>query len=369
LQSIFSIRVLRALAALAVMAGHAQEDLVRRVGLAQALPDMKVGYAGVDIFFVVSGFIMVHASDRLFGTPDGAHNFLKQRLIRIVPLYWTVTTLYLAIALAAPHLPHKAYSPSMVAASYLFFPWLASDGLEEPVVGQGWTLNYEMLFYILFCIGVTRPRYQAVLLVSSVLAIAVLAGNIFALPMPLTYWSHEIVLEFVFGMALGLVYMSGIRLRRWSRMLLISTGLLLLGRTAWESGAEELHRSLVWGIPAALILAGAVLGASSGPWTGARWIGVIGDASYALYLIHPLVGRSVREVFVRSGADLVAASWLYLATAAAATIVAALAVHFWFERPITRALRERFSSAQTADQATCRSAHDNSQPPLWPWNG
>jgi peptidoglycan/LPS O-acetylase OafA/YrhL len=346
LQNIFSIGVLRALAALAVMSGHAQEDLVRRLGLAQALPDMKLGYAGVDVFFVISGFIMVHASDRLFGTADGPLNFLRRRLIRIVPLYWSVTTLYLAIALGAPHLPHKAYSPSMVAASYLFFPLLTSDGLQEPVVGQGWTLNCEMLFYMLFCIAVTRPRYQAVLLVSSVLAIAVMAGNIFALPMPLAYWSQEIVLEFVFGMALGLIYMSGVRLRRWSRMLLIGTGLLLLGRTAWEIGAEDPHRSVVWGIPAALIVAGAVLGASSGPWTGVRWMGVIGDASYALYLIHPLVGRAIREVFIRSGADLVAVSWLYFAAVAAATIAAALAVHFWFERPITRALRDRFEGRE-----------------------
>jgi exopolysaccharide production protein ExoZ len=342
LQNIFSIGVLRALAALAVMSGHAQEDLAGRLGLAQALPDMRLGYAGVDVFFVISGFIMVHASERLFGTPDGPLNFLKRRLIRIVPLYWSVTTLYLAIALGAPHLPHKAYSAGMVAASYLFFPWLGSDGLKEPVVGQGWTLNFEMLFYVLFCIAITRPRYQAVLLVSSVLAIAVLAGSIFALPMPLADWSQDIVLEFVFGMALGLIYMSGMRLPRWSRMLLIGTGLLLLGRTAWGSGAEELHRSVAWGIPAALIVAGAVLGASSGPWTGVGWMGVMGDASYALYLIHPLVGRTIREVFIRSGADLAAVSWLYLATVAAATIVAALAVHFWFERPITRALRERF---------------------------
>jgi exopolysaccharide production protein ExoZ len=340
LQSIFSIRVLRALAALAVLAGHAQEDFGRRLGL-QGLPDLKLGYVGVDVFFVISGFIMVHASDRLFGTPDGPHNFLKRRLIRIVPLYWSVTTLYIAIGLGAPQLPHKAYSPGMVAASYLFFPWRA-NGLAEPVVGQGWTLNYEMLFYLLFCIAVTRPRHQAVLLVSSVLAIAVVAGKVFALPMPLAYWSRDIVLEFVFGMAIGLIYMSGMRLQRWSRMLLIGTGLLLFGRTVWESGVEELHPLMGWGISAALVVAGAVLGASSGPWTGARWVGVIGDASYALYLIHPLVGRAVREVFFRTGADLVAIFWLYLATAAVATIIAALAVHFWFERPITRALRERF---------------------------
>ena len=342
MQSIFSIRVLRALAALAVLAGHAQDDLVHRLGLAQALPDMRLGYAGVDVFFVISGFIMVHASGGLFATPDGPRIFLKRRLIRIVPLYWSVTTLYLAITLVAPHLPHKAYSPGMVAASYFFLPWIASDGLNEPVVGQGWTLNYEILFYVLFCVAVTRPRYQAVLLVSSVLAVGVMAGNIFALPMPLAYWSNEIVLEFVFGMAIGLVYTSGMRLQRWSRLLLIGAGLLLLGRTAFESGAAEFHRLPDWGIPAALIVAGAVLGAPSGAWAGARPMGVIGDASYALYLIHPLVGRAVRELFVRSGADLVAVSWFYLVIATAATIVAALAVHFWFERPITRALGERY---------------------------
>ena len=285
---------------------------------------------------------MVHASDRLFGTPDGPYTFLKRRLIRIVPLYWSVTTLYLMLAFVLPHLSHKTYSTTMIAASYWFLPWTSPDGYVEPVVGQGWTLNYEMLFYVLFCIAVTRSRHQAVLLVSAALALAVIVGKIFVLPMPLAYWSQEIVLDFVFGMVLALLYMFGVRLPFWFRAILMGAGLLLFGWTAWEIGAGELHRSSVWGIAATLVVAGAMLGVPTGPGTGAQWMGVIGDASYALYLIHPLVGRAVRELFVRSGADLMVVSWLYLATVVVVTIFAALVVYFWFERPITRALRDRF---------------------------
>src|SRR5215467_252489 len=144
------IQVLRALAAVLVTICHAQAEIAKIGGLASAWPPAALANLagfGVDLFFVISGFIMVYSTDQLFGTAHGPMEFLKRRLLRIVPLYWIVTSLYLALTLLIPEFA-KGYPAGFLIASYLFIPAARPDGVIEPLVGQGWTLNYEMLFYV-----------------------------------------------------------------------------------------------------------------------------------------------------------------------------------------------------------------------------
>ncbi|SRR6266571_871351 len=98
-----SIQILRAVAALLVLAGHLWATLAW-LGKPDALPNFVAGAAGVDLFFVISGFVMVHSSEKFFGQPGGSVQFLLRRLARIVPLYWVATTAALAIALIRSHL-------------------------------------------------------------------------------------------------------------------------------------------------------------------------------------------------------------------------------------------------------------------------
>ena len=156
-QSIVAIQVLRALAATAVVCAHFQMDLGRLLNARDALPDLTLGHAGVDLFFVISGFVMVYASEPMFGRAGGSWQFMTRRLIRIVPVYWLASTLYLVMALAIPVF-EKSYSTASVVASYLFIPWPRLDGIMQPLVGQGWTLNYEMFFYAIFAMAVSAPR-------------------------------------------------------------------------------------------------------------------------------------------------------------------------------------------------------------------
>src|SRR5207237_5929129 len=89
--------------------------------------------------------------------------FLGRRIARIVPIYWTVTTIYLAVALSAPSLLNSEFlGAGGVLASYLFIPVTRPDGLVQPLYGLGWTLNYEMFFYVLFSLAVAWPRRRAV---------------------------------------------------------------------------------------------------------------------------------------------------------------------------------------------------------------
>jgi exopolysaccharide production protein ExoZ len=124
-----SIQILRAAAALGVLLDHAGRWL-------DVAPIVDIGAAGVDLFFVISGFIMVYTSERLFGQTGAPQRFLARRIIRIVPLYWTLTA-FAALVLFG-------FGPNTLG-SYLFIPTH-----RGPILTVGWTLNYEMMFYSLF---------------------------------------------------------------------------------------------------------------------------------------------------------------------------------------------------------------------------
>lgn len=133
---------------------------------------------GVQLFFVISGFVMVYATEPLFGTRRGPFVFLERRIVRIVPLYWVVTTFYLALTLVFAKFD-KGYPASFVVASYLFIPLARPDGTIEPLVGQGWSLNYEMLFYAVFALTVIHSRRVSAIVVTVTLLTAVVVGELF----------------------------------------------------------------------------------------------------------------------------------------------------------------------------------------------
>jgi peptidoglycan/LPS O-acetylase OafA/YrhL len=342
-QTIIAIQVLRALAAVAVAVSHFQFDLQRTFGLGAALPPLGYGNAGVDLFFVISGFVMVYASEPLFGRRDGPGAFFMRRLIRIVPIYWLVTTLYIVLAFTLPG--HKVtYSAQHIVASYLFIPWPRLDGVMQPVVGQGWTLNYEMLFYAVFALAVLAPRRMAVTLVALALGVAVLIGALISLPEPLAFWCDPMLLEFVFGMGLGLAYREGVRLPPLVGWLLILAGLVGFALAPWPAWGYSGTRFLTWGLPAVLMVAGAGFGQLC---VSRRWqpLVLLGEASYALYLLHSIPVRAVLQGAGWAKLDIAAAPWFYLALATAGAIALAILVHLAFERPVTRALRRRAGSA------------------------
>ncbi len=170
---IASIQILRALAALMVVFSHVQADsfdTANRAGQHFAGFHMLPLNAGVDLFFVISGFIMVYASRRLFGTPRAGAQFMARRIARIVPLYWLATSLAL-ILLGYEAARGKGAFPGVweILASFGFIPFARpQDGLVQPVTGVGWTLNYEMFFYAVFALFVGLARTRAVPAVAAV---------------------------------------------------------------------------------------------------------------------------------------------------------------------------------------------------------
>src|SRR5271165_4197266 len=314
------VQVLRAVAALSVAFLH----ITQQAGVFVGRPgEPAYGWlrplpwdAGVDVFFVISGFVMVWSSMRLFGRRDAARLFLGRRIARIVPLYWAMTSLLVAVALVSPHaISDGLESIRYVVASYLFIPVQRPDGFIQPVFRLGWTLNYEMLFYAIFALFIRLQARVAVPWVVATIVVLAGIGRVLRPASPaLAFWTDSIVLEFAFGVLLATLALSGARLTPAPRLLLVFAALALL--VVSDRLPELPIRSR---------------------WTE-FWV-LLGDASYALYLVHPFPMRAFEIVWLRLGWTGPAAVLAYIASAVVATIVAAFALHRWLERPATAATR------------------------------
>ncbi|SFL53816.1 acyltransferase family protein [Methylobacterium pseudosasicola] len=356
---LIEIQILRAVAALMVVWHHARHE-AGLLALHGAGPALDPGtllpwWGGVDLFFVISGFVIVHASGQLFGAPGGRARFLAHRIARVVPLYWLVSLLYLALALARPDLLGDAAAlvrePGTILAGFLFWPAARPDGIVQPLYGLGWTLNYEAFFYGLFALGLGFGRRGAVAWLTIALVMLVAVGALVpGLPVPVRFWANPIVLEFLLGAGLALAHRAGFRPGVSLRLGLAVPGvlgLLLAARLLVGDGAADgFLRPLLVGVPAALLVAAALgpernaaqAAALSAPMRG---LVLLGDASYALYLVHPFALRLGREALLRLGLAPALHPWGSLAFMVVGSVAAALLVHRGIERPLTRWARAR----------------------------
>jgi len=339
--TLLGIQLLRAVAATAVVVTHVQWDLMKHLALPDALPpQLGIGNAGVDLFFVISGFVMVYSSEGLFRRSGAAREFLLRRIARIVPLYWLVTTIMLVYVLLRGFGPSDA-SPALALTSYLFIPFARPSGELGPLYGVGWTLNYEMFFYALFSLALFAPRIVAVAgLIALFLALVVVQTLSGGLPLPFGFWFDPLILEFGFGMLLALVFRTGFRLPLPAVAILLL--MAIAGFAATSTSQFGLPRWLAWGVPSTLAV--AALSLSSSPLRLAG-IARLGDASYALYLIHPMVIAAARVAAQRGYLSWAEMPWLALAGIVIGSIVLSVIVHERIERPMTASCRRALRAA------------------------
>jgi exopolysaccharide production protein ExoZ len=298
--------------------------------------------AGVDIFFVISGFVIVHASRSLFTTPGAAKLFLQRRLTRVVPLYWLMTSLFLIETMISPDAINGALGGAVfIAKSYLFIPCARPGGVVQPVLGLGWTLNYELFFYVIFTPFLRLRQAQAVTGATLLLAAFVLAAPHGLLHgVILQTWSNPIILEFCAGMLLALLP-SSFTLHAIPRLAIVAAVLVLLHlQPGWS-------RLAACGIPAAVLLFAAVTGKASARLPRIE-IGLVmlGDASYALYLVHPFVMRAMALLWQhlhRPGGI-----YAYILACLVLAQLTAIVIHYWFEIPVTRQLRAVLEERQVS---------------------
>lgn len=337
---IASIQALRGMAALLVVFGHARSAAVELDSGFR--PGTFATAWGVDLFFVISGFIIVYSSERLFGTRAGPRQFLWRRAMRVVPLYWIATTVWLCISIMKGNHDSELTFASIVL-SYIFIPnLLGNPNYPVPVLSLGWTLNYEMFFYVVFAGFLFLRRTPGSLAAAGLLAGFVLIGTVVPFgSVPVTYWSQPIILEFVFGILIALGLRHGLELPAYLRVLVIAgaIGLLAadpLGIALLAHTPNDFSRLLSWGIPACAIFAATVFGGDPLPRKLESSAVRIGDASYVLYLFHPIVLGTMKAVWPRLHLH---SSWLFVVCVIAGSVAFALLLHALIEKPLVSALQ------------------------------
>ena len=359
---LISIQILRGIAALAVALSHATANIVS-IEPHTTVPYLSAGAAGVDVFFVISGFVIVYSSEGLFHRPDGQKVFLFRRIARVVPLYWIVTSFWLCYLLyigntrdIAQTLRHNDLSWPNIFASFLFLAYPRSvSGVYAPTLVVGWTLNYEMLFYLLFAGAVAFRRGVAVISVALVLiALSVLRNVITPVPPspPLTAYGllnwllvgyQEMIVEFVYGMMIAMAYRAGWQLPKLVCVLLLGGALAVLVWSDIDPAIlTTVPRHFLFGGAGAAIVGALVLSRDKAPdLLPVRFFMILGAASYALYLTHPVTIALVYDnnnlTHFRSLAA--AYPWSCLFFLMALSVAVAIAVHLSLERPTTRRLQ------------------------------
>ncbi|MET0519910.1 MAG: acyltransferase, partial [Burkholderiaceae bacterium] len=273
------------------------------------------GSHGVDLFFVISGFIMVYTT---YGRATEPGRFLLRRFLRIAPLYWLVTLAILLIALLLPQLlKSTVIVPAHVLASLAFVPMQspAFPGYLWPLLVPGWTLNYEMAFYVLFALCLWLPGAVRTAALCATLLGAVLIGRLVDAQGRLGFYTDAIVLAFGCGAVLGELYCRGLLQRLGRRGGLLA---LLAGTALWLAGQWLAlpHRFVAAGIPATLVVMGAC---AIGPIAarGLKWLEALGDATYSIYLGHVLLLGGLRVLCSRLGLGVTDAgsAWAFMLTA------------------------------------------------------
>jgi exopolysaccharide production protein ExoZ len=340
---IYSVQLLRAVAALLVLSGHVIGAATRagngpRVGLPTG--------AGVDLFFAISGFIMVFASDRLFTRPGASKAFFSRRIARVVPLYWLTTTAMLVVMAAGSRgisgLPDWTY----ILSSYLFIPdasFGSVDGIAFPLLSLGWTLNYEMFFYVVFSAFIVLPRRHATAGVVAALCAWVAFGMVIQPASTiLAAWTQPIVLEFALGLLIGNALLDGRSLSRPIALAILIAACIWvvadpLGLVVTHQTPNDFRRLFGWGVPAAAVLAAVVLGPGELPASCERPAALLGDASYSLYLTHPFV----LIVCERAWLGLVGPRYLagFVILVIGLAMIASICVNKLIERPLSRAFQ------------------------------
>jgi peptidoglycan/LPS O-acetylase OafA/YrhL len=341
-----NIQVMRAIAANAVLLSHLFDVERKYSGVMILSSWCHLGSCGVDLFFTISGFIMMTIAQGC-----GWREFLAARVTRIYPPYWFYTTLVFCVTLIVPSFVNSSfhYEPS-IWKSYLLYPQLS-----QPLLAVGWTLIHEMYFYIVFAVilAFALPR---------IWALAGWALFLFASSFILHDWitansttvfevaAHPLTLEFILGALAGMAIQTNFT--RFANTSLIAGIVGMFALPAIYNNLEILVdpnpgwvRVVHLGLPAALIIYGCAAreyrnGGSRAP----QWMVKLGNASYSTYLSHVLVISAIgRVAALLPKQNSVVLEALFLIVALVCTNIYGLVSYRLIERPMLEQARRFFA--------------------------
>jgi exopolysaccharide production protein ExoZ len=353
-----TIQVLRGIAAMMVVLHHysrTMETYVNRPSWISSLGLGGLGASGVDIFFVISGFIMVYTTDQKPTGSKAALSFLEHRVLRIFPLYWLWTSTLLVLWAAGFAMRSHYFSKTYIVFSYLLIP--AFSGRDyQPLLPQGWTLSFEMLFYLVFAVSILlRVKRRRLPFIGVGFVLLWFVGLAFPEKSGIRYlFTEPIIFEFLLGILAAeiLLRLPYSRWWNWMPAILVSVGASgLLVSTMYKY--PPFLRCVAWGVPAfALVLGGAMFCSVE----RSRLFVYLGDASYSIYLTHGFFNEAYEMALKRFSLLGRISPDLSIILLSLFTIALSSLTYRWIERRVTAflSLRKRQGEA-TGLAATHRS--------------
>lgn len=313
-----------------------------------------IGGYGVDIFFVISGYIMYAICKARSPTPAA---FMKNRILRIVPLYWVLTIFAAFVSTSNGVSVSFDIDFAALIKSLLFIPEWHHKYTEQvaPVLLVGWTLNLEMAFYLVFAVSLAFPRRIGIALVLLTL-VAMGTAREWSEPLHALVYAPEpnaaavlytkpIILEFAAGILIGMIFTNAV-VAQWmaahlKAMLVLACGLTvvsilwLVDRPDMASG----NRFLRLGVPATMLVTAALLAEPFLARFRFRLLELLGDASYSIYLTH-LMAMPVVYALIGTKAALTA-PLLALGAQIACAVAIGVLVYILVEHPLTQMTKGR----------------------------
>jgi peptidoglycan/LPS O-acetylase OafA/YrhL len=348
---LLNVQCLRAYGALAVTFYHTNFT----VGVGLGLP---IGSFGVSIFFVISGFIMAMICD------TAPQHFLARRVARIVPLYWVFTIAVFLVARAAPGLMgHTNADAVSLLKSLLFIPYV-THGTYFPILFLGWSLNYEMYFYVLVALSLAVYKKNAVLVASGMMIFILLILRLSHVEGAAKFYSHPIILEFVLGMlgyyVFRVISSESISINRTvligglfgAAAVMILTAIFTVGPV----------NAVIVGITATVLVFCAVLLDKAGVSWKWPWLILLGDASYVIYLVHPYIEEAFNKVLAPKIPFLHTSGLSGMPIAIVITILASIVIYRFVDNPMHLYFRKLLCPSPERTRVTKPTAATAGQP-------
>lgn len=336
-----TIQAGRGLAALLVLLFHAGPNIFannKYWGFDPTYNIFAFGHAGVNFFFVLSGFIILHVHWQDIGQRGRVWDYAQKRFLRIYPIYWLILIVIVPIYYVLLSLG-KGYErdPLLIASSIT----LIHFDTDRTILGVAWTLYHEVLFYIIFALAIWHRKigfaFMSIWLLTSAAGLTISERTY-----PLAFFASPLHLLFAMGMgACWLIHKNRVKYP----YILASIGII----TFFSTGAAEVYdrewlsedmRSLLYGIGSAMAIAGLATLEQQGHVRIRALPRLLGDASYSIYLTHYLLLSMLAKIFVFTGARNHIPPLLSLILIVATTVAIGILVHLAIERPLLTRIRQ-----------------------------
>lgn len=332
-QNYQTIQALRLVAAASVALTHATFYLQTRSN-----PNMhiwEVGSQGVQIFFVISGFVMALSSGALSGNLVNWNTFIAKRIARIAPIYWLMNLLKLATLIVVPGALLAKPDASNILLSLIFIPSRNENGIIETFYGVGWTLNFEMFFYLIVAACLF---FKTSVILYSTLALGIFLSLSFIRQddwPAFTYILHPYLANFIWGLLIAKVTVT-IDINK------PFAGTILVIASSYFIFINPIQPTMsLLGIQYGTLVLGLVMIESKAKGRIPNAVLFGGDASYSLYLTHAMIGPIAAIATTKLGIHSIAGSLIFISIT---MLLTAAGFYVYIERRIGRSIAQRLSA-------------------------